>query len=66
MIEIFPKTDYYSDTKVDAIVGDYMGSMFINSHYFEPLIKLRDEFLKKDGIIAPDIAKFYICGIYDD
>jgi len=51
--------------EVDIILSDWMGYMLIQESMISTVIYARDKFLKKGGMIFPDQAKMYICGIED-
>jgi len=51
--------------KVDIIICDWMGYMLIQESLITTVIKARDKYLRKGGVIFPDRATVHICGIED-
>jgi len=51
--------------KVDIIISEWMGYFLLYENMLETVIYARDKWLKPDGMIFPDKATLYICGIED-
>jgi len=51
--------------KVDIIISEWMGYFLLYENMLETIIHARDKWLKPDGLIFPDKATLYICGIED-
>jgi len=51
--------------KVDIIVSEWMGYFLFYESMLGSVIVARDRFLKPGGIMFPDVARLYICGIED-
>ena len=52
--------------KIDIIICEWMGNFLLSGSLLKKLIYARDKFLKKDGMIFPDKATLYICGVQDE
>jgi len=51
--------------EVDVIISEWMGYLLLYENMLEPVIIARDRWLKKDGILMPDMASIYLCGLQD-
>eukprot|EP00980_Cylindrotheca_fusiformis_P008264 scaffold1736_cov127-Cylindrotheca_fusiformis.AAC.78 len=51
--------------EVDIIVSEWMGYFLLYESMLETVLFARDKWLVKDGIVFPDKAVMYICGIED-
>ncbi|ESO97535.1 hypothetical protein LOTGIDRAFT_177209 [Lottia gigantea] len=51
--------------KVDIIISEWMGYCLFYESMLNTVIFARDKWLAKDGLIFPDRATLYICGIED-
>ena len=51
--------------KLDGIISDWVGNMLFNTRDILDVIHLRDNYLKKDGVIIPDSAKLQLASIND-
>lgn len=51
--------------KVDVIISEWMGYCLLYESMLPTVLYARDKWLKKDGIIYPDIATMHICAIED-
>mmetsp|Transcript_15388 Transcript_15388/g.23056 ORF Transcript_15388/g.23056 Transcript_15388/m.23056 type:complete len:342 (-) Transcript_15388:121-1146(-) len=51
--------------EVDVIVSEWMGYFLVYENMLETVLVARDRWLKKGGIILPDKASLYVCGIED-
>ena len=58
--------DIYNIEKVDIIVCEWMGNFLLSNSFLRSVIYARDKFLVRDGLIFPDKATLYICGIQDE
>ena len=58
--------DIYNIEKVDIIVCEWMGNFLLSNSFLRSAIYARDKFLVRDGLIFPDKATLYICGIQDE
>ena len=58
--------DIYNIEKVDIIVCEWMGNFLLSNSFLRNVIYARDKFLVRDGLIFPDKATLYICGIQDE
>ena len=58
--------DIYEIGKVDIIVCEWMGNFLLSNSFLKKVIYARDRFMVKDGLIFPDKATLYICGIQDE
>ena len=58
--------DIYDIEKVDIIVCEWMGNFLLSNSFLKKVIYARDKFLSRDGIIFPDRATLFICGIQDE
>ena len=58
--------DIYNIEKVDIIVCEWMGNFLLSNSFLKSVIYARDKFLVRDGLIFPDKATLYICGIQDE
>lgn len=53
------------NSKIDCILGEWQGTLLINSEIIRELITTRDQFLKQDGLIFPRRGKIVINFIQD-
>ncbi|KAI1780030.1 protein arginine N-methyltransferase 1 [Hypoxylon cercidicola] len=51
--------------KVDIIISEWMGYFLLYESMLDTVLYARDKFLVKDGLIFPDKATIYGCGIED-
>ncbi|KAI6093843.1 protein arginine N-methyltransferase 1 [Hypoxylon rubiginosum] len=51
--------------KVDIIISEWMGYFLLYESMLDTVLYARDKFLAKDGLIFPDKATIYACGIED-
>uniref|UniRef100_A0A7S0N8X0 type I protein arginine methyltransferase n=1 Tax=Cryptomonas curvata TaxID=233186 RepID=A0A7S0N8X0_9CRYP len=51
--------------KVDVIVSEWMGYSLLYETMFDSVIFARDKWLKPGGMLMPDKAAIYLCGIED-
>eukprot|EP00011_Vannellida_sp_DIVA3-517-6-12_P011426 CAMPEP_0114619574 /NCGR_PEP_ID=MMETSP0168-20121206/8282_1 /TAXON_ID=95228 ORGANISM="Vannella sp., Strain DIVA3 517/6/12" /NCGR_SAMPLE_ID=MMETSP0168 /ASSEMBLY_ACC=CAM_ASM_000044 /LENGTH=351 /DNA_ID=CAMNT_0001830743 /DNA_START=34 /DNA_END=1086 /DNA_ORIENTATION=- len=51
--------------KVDIIVSEWMGYCLFSGGQFDPVLAARDKWLAEGGIMFPDKAANFICGVYD-
>lgn len=51
--------------KVDIIISEWMGYFLLYESMLDTVLFARDKWLKPDGLIFPDKATIYICGIED-
>ncbi|CAJ0950378.1 unnamed protein product, partial [Mesorhabditis belari] len=51
--------------KVDIIISEWMGYCLFYESMLNTVLKARDQWLAKDGMIFPDRAKLFICAIED-
>jgi protein arginine N-methyltransferase 1 len=58
--------DIYNIEKVDIIVCEWMGNFLLSNSFLKKVIYARNKFLARDGIIFPDKATLYLCGIQDE
>ena len=58
--------DIYNIEKVDIIVCEWMGNFLLSNSFLKKVIYARNRFLARGGIIFPDKATLYICGIQDE
>ena len=58
--------DIYDIEKVDIIICEWMGNFLLSNSFLKKVIYARDKFLSRDGIIFPDRATLFICGIQDE
>lgn len=52
-------------TEVDIIISEWMGYFLLYESMLDTVLFARDKWLVKDGIIFPDKAVMYICGVED-
>ena len=50
---------------VDVILSDWAGSLLINDPTLKDVLKCREKYLIKNGVIVPDVGKMYIAGVDD-
>lgn len=50
---------------VDIIISEWMGYFLFYESMLDTVLFARDKWLKKDGIMFPDRATLYLCGIED-
>ena len=58
--------DVYDLEKVDIIVCEWMGNFLLSNSFLKKVIYARNKFLVKGGLIFPDKATLYLCGIEDE
>ncbi|KAI2640561.1 protein arginine N-methyltransferase 1 [Hypomontagnella submonticulosa] len=51
--------------EVDIIISEWMGYFLLYESMLDTVLYARDKFLAKDGLIFPDKATIYACGIED-
>jgi type I protein arginine methyltransferase len=51
--------------KVDIIISEWMGYFLLYESMLDTVLYARDKYLEKDGLIFPDKATIYVCGIED-
>ncbi|KAL7629296.1 Nuclear SAM-dependent mono-and asymmetric methyltransferase [Parahypoxylon ruwenzoriense] len=51
--------------KVDIIISEWMGYFLLYESMLDTVLYARDKFLVKDGLIFPDKATIFVCGIED-
>ncbi|KAG1663192.1 Protein arginine N-methyltransferase 1 [Nymphon striatum] len=51
--------------KVDIIISEWMGYCLFYESMLDTVLYARDKWLKDDGLLFPDRATLYICGIED-
>ncbi|KAI1208774.1 protein arginine N-methyltransferase 1 [Annulohypoxylon truncatum] len=51
--------------KVDIIISEWMGYFLLYESMLDTVLYARDKFLTKDGLIFPDKATIFVCGIED-
>ncbi|KAI1844359.1 hypothetical protein JX265_010211 [Neoarthrinium moseri] len=51
--------------KVDIIISEWMGYFLLYESMLDTVLYARDRYLNKDGLIFPDKATIYACGIED-
>lgn len=51
--------------KVDVIVSEWMGYFLFYESMLDTVLFARDKWLKPDGIMLPDKASLYVCGVED-
>ncbi|KAI1649866.1 protein arginine N-methyltransferase 1 [Daldinia loculata] len=51
--------------KVDIIISEWMGYFLLYESMLDTVLYARDKFLEKDGLIFPDKATIFACGIED-
>lgn len=51
--------------KVDIIVSEWMGYFLLYESMLDSVLFARDKWLAKDGLLFPDKATMYMCGIED-
>lgn len=51
--------------KVDIIISEWMGYCLFYESMLDTVLFARDKWLQKDGMLFPDKATLYICGIED-
>ena len=52
--------------KVDIIICNWMGNFLLQNSYIKQVIYARNNFLTKNGLIFPNKAILYMCGIEDN
>ncbi|CAJ1942384.1 unnamed protein product [Cylindrotheca closterium] len=52
-------------TEVDIIISEWMGYFLLYESMLDTVLFARDKWLVKDGIIFPDKAVMYLCGVED-
>ena len=53
-------------TSVDIIISEWMGYFLLYESMLNTVLYARDKWLKEDGVIFPDKAVLYICGVEDE
>jgi protein arginine N-methyltransferase 1 len=51
--------------KVDIIISEWMGYFLLYEGMFDSVIYARDKWLAPGGMLFPDRAVLYVCGIED-
>ena len=51
--------------KVDIIISEWMGYFLLYESMLDTVLKARDRWLAPGGLLFPDRADLYICGIED-
>ena len=51
--------------KVDIIISEWMGYFLLYESMLDTVLFARDKWLKNNGLILPDRAKIYLCGLED-
>ena len=51
--------------KVDIIISEWMGYFLLYESMLDTVLYARNKWLKKNGILMPDRAKLYLCGLED-
>ncbi|ORY65937.1 HNRNP arginine N-methyltransferase [Pseudomassariella vexata] len=51
--------------KVDIIISEWMGYFLLYESMLDTVLYARDKYLNKDGLIFPDKATIFVCGIED-
>lgn len=51
--------------KVDIIISEWMGYFLLYESMLDTVLYARDTYLVKDGLIFPDKATVFVCGIED-
>lgn len=51
--------------KVDIIISEWMGYFLLYESMLDTVLYARDRYLNKDGLIFPDKATIFACGIED-
>ncbi|KAI1143475.1 protein arginine N-methyltransferase 1 [Hypoxylon sp. FL0543] len=51
--------------KVDIIISEWMGYFLLYESMLDTVLYARDRYLAKDGLIFPDKATIFVCGIED-
>ncbi|RYP18322.1 hypothetical protein DL766_008693 [Monosporascus sp. MC13-8B] len=51
--------------KVDIIISEWMGYFLLYESMLDTVLYARDKYLNKDGLIFPDKATIFMCGIED-
>ena len=51
--------------KVDIIISEWMGYFLLYESMLDTVLYARDRYLNKDGLIFPDKATIFMCGIED-
>ena len=54
-----------SVTSVDVLVSEWMGYALLYESMLDTVLYARDRYLEKDGLIFPDKATIFVCGIED-
>lgn len=52
-------------SEVDIIISEWMGYFLFYESMLDTVLFARDKWLKKDGMLFPDRASLYLCGIED-
>ena len=51
------------ERKIDIIVSEWMGYCLFYEAMFDSVIFARDNFLKNNGIMIPNVAEFYVAAV---
>ena len=51
--------------KVDIIISEWMGYFLLYESMLDTVLYARNKWLKENGILMPDRAKLYLCGLED-
>ena len=51
--------------KVDVIISEWMGYFLLYESMLDTVLYARDKWLNQDGVVLPDRASLYICGLED-
>lgn len=52
--------------KVDIIISEWMGYFLLYESMFDSVLFARDKWLRKGGILLPNIAKMYVAALDDE
>lgn len=52
--------------EVDIIISEWMGYFLLYESMVDTVLVARDKWLAEGGLIFPDVAKLYLCGIEDE
>lgn len=65
-IEDVNMKDYgVNEKEVDVIISEWMGYCLLYESMFNSVLYARDKWMRPGGIMMPDVARLYICGIED-
>eukprot|EP00798_Chlamydomonas_sp_ICE-L_P014823 gene14823-20876_t len=51
--------------KADVLVSNWMGPLLLSGGMLKTVLATKEKFLKGGGLILPDLAEIYVCGIED-